>query len=83
MIEKKLVFLILTFKLKYHTNFIIGNYYKISWTNNIEQLERLWQYPLYAEIIKNHTRAEFGAGVLFAQEARTLVVSGAPPLAIS
>ena len=31
----------------------VFNYYKISWTNNIEQLERLWQYPLYAEIIKN------------------------------
>ena len=31
----------------------VFNYYKISWSNNIEQLERLWQYPLYAEIIKN------------------------------
>ena len=31
----------------------VFNYYKISWSNNIEQLERLWQYPPYAEIITN------------------------------
>ena len=31
----------------------VFNYYKISLSNNIEQLERLWKHPPYAEIVTN------------------------------